>query len=145
MTLISRNDIEKLVPQRNPILMVHELVLQEESKSVSRFTIEQDNMFVKEGKMQAPGLMENIAQTAAARAGYVSFSTNEPPKIGFIGAISKLVVHELPEVGAKIETTVEETSAFMNVSVIKGYNTLNGKMLAECEMKIFIQEDVEGA
>ncbi len=142
MTLIARSEIEKLVPQRNPILMVHELLVQEETKSVSRFTVEEDNLFVKDRKMQAPGLMENIAQTAAARAGYVSYSTNEPPKIGFIGAISKLVVHELPEVGAQIETTVEEISAFMNVSVIKGSNTLNGKLLAECEMKIFIQENV---
>ena len=84
MTLIARSEIEKLVPQRNPILMVHELVVQEETKSVSRFTVEEDNLFLKDGKMQAPGLMENIAQTAAARAGYVSYSTNEPPKIGFI-------------------------------------------------------------
>lgn len=145
MTLITRNEIEKLVPQREPILMVHELLVQEETKSVSRFEVEADNLFVENGKLQAPGLTENIAQTAAARAGYVSFTTNEPPKIGFIGAISKLVIHNLPEVGAHIETTVEEISAFMNVSVIKGYNTYNGQLLAECEMKIFIQEDVPNA
>jgi predicted hotdog family 3-hydroxylacyl-ACP dehydratase len=145
MTLITRNDIEKLVPQREPILMVHELIAQEETKTVSHFTVEANNLFVENGKLQAPGLTENIAQTAAARAGYVSYSTNEPPKIGFIGAISKLVIHNLPEVGAQIETTIEEISAFMNVSVIRGYNTYKGQMLAECEMKIFIQEDVPNA
>lgn len=42
----------------------------------------------------------------------------------------------------EIETTVEEISSFMNVSVIKGSNVRNGRVLAECEMKIFIQEDV---
>ena len=142
MTLIARNTIEKLVPQREPILMVHELISQEEKKTVSRFHIATDNLFVENGQLQAPGLIENIAQTAAARAGYVSYSTNEPPKIGFIGAISKLIVHELPQVEEEIETTVEEISSFMNVSVIKGSSVRNGRLLAECEMKIFIQDDV---
>jgi len=145
MTLIERNQIEKLVPQREPILMVHELAEQAESYTVSRFHVEEHNMFVENGKLQAPGLTENIAQTAAARAGYASFESNEPPKIGFIGAISKLVIHNLPEVGSVIETRVEEISAFMNVSVIKGSSSCNGLPLAECEMKIFIQEDVQNA
>lgn len=141
MIAIDRTQIEKLIPQREPILMVHGLKEHNEKESLSFFTVEENQLFVKDNCLQAPGLVENIAQTAAARAGYSSFLTNEDPKIGFIGAITQLTIQQLPKVGSIIETKVEEVTAFMNVCVVKGSSSCDGIPLASCEMKIFIQEN----
>ena len=44
-----------------------------------------------------PGLVENIAQTAAARAGYISHTENKPVLVGYIGAVNNLQVFSLPK------------------------------------------------
>lgn len=141
--MLDLNDIaiEKLIPQREPICMVNKLKEHDERKSVSIFRVPEQHLFVSDNKFQAPGLVENIAQTAAARAGYAAFLSGETPKIGFIGAISQLEIHQLPAVGKTLETVVEEVMAFMNVSVVKGQSTCDGELVASCELKIFLQEN----
>ena len=141
MPLVSREEILKLIPQRPPIVMVHTLEAYTESNTQTTFNVEPDNLFVADGKMSAYGLVENIAQTAAAGAGYYYMTNNEPAPIGFIGAVSKLKVHQLPEVGASIRTTVELISQFGPLSLVKARNELDGALLAECEMKIVIDEN----
>jgi 3-hydroxymyristoyl/3-hydroxydecanoyl-(acyl carrier protein) dehydratase len=66
------NDITSLIPQKYPFVMVGKLLLVDETLTKSSFVIKSDNLFVKNGFFQEAGLMENIAQTAALRAGYIS-------------------------------------------------------------------------
>ena len=50
--------------------MVSSLLSVDERSARSSFTINIENVFVKNNIFQEAGLMENIAQTAALRAGY---------------------------------------------------------------------------
>ncbi len=118
--------------------MVDRIISSGETVTKSSFRIQQDNIFVEDGKLKEPGLVENIAQTAAARAGYIALSENQPVKIGFIGAIRNLQVDGFPAVGTEIETEVTIVNQVFDVSVISGKITCYGTMLAQCEMKIFI-------
>ena len=61
---------------------------------------------VDDGKFTEAGLMENIAQTAAAGAGYVMLQSDEEVAIGYIGAVKNLEVVALPNVGDIINTSV---------------------------------------
>jgi predicted hotdog family 3-hydroxylacyl-ACP dehydratase len=114
-------------------------ILASEGKQVrSGFHISPDNIFVQDGVLTAPGLMENIAQTAAARAGWMAVQENRPVALGYIGAVKDLEIFEQPPAGAFIETTVEVGPQVFNATLVTGQVKLNGKVMAQCEMKIFI-------
>lgn len=132
-------DILPFIPQRPPFVMVDEIVATAEQTCITKFTVEADNVFVKNAVLTEPALIENIAQTAAAHTGYLCKQKNEPVPVGFIGAVQQLVVFALPAVGDTIETTMTIKNQVLNVTLISGNIICNQKPVAKCEMKIFIQ------
>ncbi len=70
-------DILPLIPQRPPFVMVDTLVTAGENNARTKLKIRSDNIFVKENQLTEPALIENIAQTAAARMGYICKQNNE--------------------------------------------------------------------
>jgi len=135
--LADKTNIEALIPQRQPVVMVHELLMASEDTAVSRFVVEPDNIFVSESFLTEAGLIENIAQTAAAHAGYTHRLKNVPVPIGFMAAMKDLVVHDLPEINSLLETTVVITNRIFDVTIIRGVVCQNQRELCSCEMKIF--------
>lgn len=138
--LLTKENITKIIPQQFPFVMVDNLVSADEKEFKSTFKVEENNLFFKDGKLQEPALIENIAQTVAAGFGYVDKQGGGKPKIGFIGGISKLVVHSLPSLNKTIETSVTQLHQFENIYLIKGENFCDGGLLVECEMKIVIEK-----
>jgi hypothetical protein len=120
--------------------MVDRLTLHDEKITRSVFLVKKDNIFVESERFCEPGLLENIAQTAAARAGYVAGVENKPVQVGYIGAIKNLVIRSLPFVNDQLETEVTVENQIFDVMLIKGKVSCNKVLLAECEMKIFIQK-----
>ena len=127
------------IPQRPPMVMVDELVEVAETKFVSRLTVESGNIFVDNGLLREPGIIENIAQTAAAGVGYHQISKGEPVKLGFIAAIRNLEILNLPLVGRQLQTTVEVVNKVLDMTIIKGQVVDSGNIIATCEMRIFIK------
>lgn len=140
MPVVNNNEILEYIPQRPPMVMVDKLYSATLKSATSGFVIKEDNIFVKEGHLNSPGLMENIAQTAAASAGYQFKQHDLPVKIGFIGSIKKLQIHHWPKVGQELKTTIEEINEVMNVKIIEGRIESDGVHVASCEMKIFLME-----
>lgn len=131
------SDILEFIPQRDPIVMVSEVLSATETKFVSRFEIKENNIFLQDGILQEPALIENIAQSAAAGFGTLAKKNGEKKAgLGFIGSITRLVCHQLPPVGNTIETEIEVGTKFGAITLIMGKNYLNGELLLECEMKI---------
>ena len=62
--------ILELLPQRPPFVMVDNLTDYSETQSTCCLTVRADNVFFEKGCLTAPGLIEHIAQTCAARLGY---------------------------------------------------------------------------
>ena len=61
-----------------------------------------------DGYLTAPGVLENMAQSSAARIGYLcKFILHVPVRVGYIGAIRKFRVYRLPAVGALGEKEAE--------------------------------------
>jgi predicted hotdog family 3-hydroxylacyl-ACP dehydratase len=83
-------------------------------------------------------LLENIAQTAAARAGYMAQLENKPVQAGYIGAVRNMVVFALPLVNDKLLTEIKIEDQVFDVTMISGKVWCNEKLLAQCEMKIFM-------
>jgi len=131
-------NIETLIPQRAPFVMIGELIRSAGEESVSGFEVKADNIFVKDNRLLEAALVENIAQTAAARAGYIAMCEKRAVSIGYIGAIQNLEIFDLPVVGDVLETEVRVLNQVFDVSVIAGKLSCKGQLLASCEMKIFI-------
>lgn len=131
-------DIADLIPQKFPFVMIDQLTSSDDTITTTTFTVRDSNLLVTDGYFSEAGLIENIAQTAAARAGYFALSQNVPVPLGFIGSIKDLEIHELPPVGAALETEVKLLHQVFEVSVISGIIRCAGKLLVQCEMKIVI-------
>ena len=65
-------DVKALIPQKPPFIMIDRLVHFDEVFTRTEFKIVPDNIFVEGGKLLESGLVENIAQTCAARLGYIN-------------------------------------------------------------------------
>lgn len=143
--LISQDNILELIPQRYPMVMIDSLVSCSEKQVVSRFTIRGDNLFVGRLGMTAPGLMENMAQTAAARMGYLMKNqkgdANKKVPVGVIGSIKNFRLHFQPETGSVIFTTVSIEHEVLLATVVKGKVEVEGRLAAEGDLQIFLTED----
>ena len=98
------NDVDtmlKLIPQRPPFVMVDRLYSSDDVNTKTGFYISDSNILTKGGFFTEPGIIENIAQTAAVRVGYYFYRLGKPAPPGYIGAIKALKIYSLPKVGGK--------------------------------------------
>ena len=137
MMLATRDDITKYIPQRHPIVMVHALLEADDDHAVTQLTIEPDNIFVSKEYFSEPGLVENIAQTAAMHVGYQCSLKNIPIPIGYIAAVKDLRIQTLPKQNSRITTTVKITNKVLDITVVEGRIEQEGNLLCSCEMRIF--------
>jgi len=100
------HNILSYIPQRTPFVMVDEILEVSETSTRSKFLIRPENIFIEKGYFKEPGLVENIAQTAAARAGYIAHTENKPVRVGYIGAIKNLQVFFFPKTGDELITEI---------------------------------------
>ena len=135
--LAQRSDIIQFIPQRDPIVMVHNLVEASDDHAVTQLAIDSDNIFVYNGLLAEPGLVENIAQTAAVHVGYQCAQKNIPIPIGYIAAVKNLTVNALPPQHSTITTTVAIVNKVLDITVVEGKVEQNGQVLCACEMRIF--------
>ncbi len=135
--LADKDAVLKMIPQASPMVMIDRLVNNDEHSTESGLEITEDNVFCYNGYFSASGLTENIAQTAAARGGYMAMKENRPVNIGFIGAVKKLKVFQLPQVGQRIKTRIEVKNRVLNFSMVTGQVYCQGQLMAECDMRIY--------
>ena len=134
-------DIHELLPQQEPFVMVGKLTAFDEKTTVTETEIKEDNIFVCDGVFSAPGLVENIAQTCAARIGYVNkYILNKGIQLGFIGAIRNLEITGCPKVGDTITTCVMVIDDVLGMTLANAVVTCNGETLATTEIKIAVRE-----
>ena len=137
-------DIQKtreLLPQQSPFIMIDCLTKFDEKITETSFEVRNDNIFVENGKLNACALAENIAQTCAARLGYVNkYILKKDVQIGFIGAIKNLSVVETPSVGDILTTRIEVLQDIMAVTLVDAQIVCNNKVIVKAQMKIAIAE-----
>ena len=133
-------DILTLIPQRRPFVMIDRLLTFDEIESSTDFVIKEDNIFCKDGLFLETGIMENIAQTCAARIGYININNNESVKIGVIGSIKDLIITKLPKVGTTLVTKVKVLSEVFAITLVEAEVYDNDELIAKCEMKISLTD-----
>lgn len=134
-------DIHELLPQQEPFVMISSLVRFDMQTTVTETIVSADNMFVEDGVFTAPGIVENIAQTCAARIGYVNkYILKKGIQLGFIGAIRDLKVKDLPKVGDTITTTISVIDSVFGMTLVDAVVLNNGAEVVSAQMKIAVKE-----
>lgn len=139
--IICGENIFSLIPQRPPIVMIDSFFGIEENRSFSGLTVTTDNIFCEAGKLQETGLIEHIAQSAAARIGFIYTQKGEEVPLGFIGSVDKLKVYSLPDVGMKLFTEITIVQEVFDITLISAQVKAGEELIAECRMKIFIKKE----
>ncbi|MBO5855724.1 MAG: hydroxymyristoyl-ACP dehydratase [Alistipes sp.] len=134
------DSILDLIPQRAPIVMVDEFLGIDNNVSRTRFTVKEENIFVDDNQLSECGLIEHIAQSAAARVGFIFKSKQQPIPIGYIGSVNNFELNKLPQVGDDISTTIEIIQEVFNITLIKASCCIGDEEIASCKMKIFLEQ-----
>jgi predicted hotdog family 3-hydroxylacyl-ACP dehydratase len=131
-------DVKNLIPQQPPFVFIDTIFDVSRTSLYSNFTITEKTLLCENGQFREGGLIENIAQTAAAYIGY--FNTSEP-KIGVIGAIKNFTTYALPAVGETLTTKLTIEQEIFNMILCNAEIRISNKLIATCEMKVAIPED----
>ena len=134
-------NILPLIPQRSPFVMIGKLLHSDEKLTRTSFVVIEENIFVENGEFREPGLIENIAQTAAAGAGYISRLENKPVSVGYISAIKNLEIFALPKINDELITEIIIEDQVFDFTIIAGRIWCNKTLMAQCEMRIFISNE----
>ena len=135
-------DVHTLLPQQEPFVMIGSLAHFDMVTTVSETVISGENIFVINDRFSAVGLMENIAQTCAARIGYINKYINKKGiQIGLIGAVRNYEVFDLPMAGSTIVTTVTVREEVFGMILADAEVTMGDKTIAVTEMKIAVTNE----
>ena len=131
-------DVKQLLPQQPPFVMVGNILSCDETITRCNYTIAADNLFCEEGLFTAPGLIEHVAQTAAARLGFINLYVNKADsvQVGYIGAIKDFEIVRLPRVGETIETLITVEQEIMGMTLVSAKVSVDGEIIATTAMKI---------
>lgn len=134
-------NIKQLIPQRSPIMMVDELLCVNGDEAQCRLTVREDNFFLEsDGLIAEVGIIEHIAQSASAFAGYraIDAGATEPP-VGYIGEVKNFHLSQRPAVGDVLITTITMGPTVDGVTIISGECKREyGEAVADTRMKIYV-------
>jgi predicted hotdog family 3-hydroxylacyl-ACP dehydratase len=137
MDLSADINVRELLPQQGKFVMIDHLRYFDETTIISSMTVDKDNIFVENGRFTEPGIIENIAQTAAARMGYIGkYINGNGVKLGFIGEIKNLVIERCPCTGEELTTSVEIVTEIFSTLMIQAKVTAGSELIALGNMKI---------
>lgn len=134
-------NILDLLPQRPPFVMVDRLVWCDQSVTRTELLVREENLFCDGGQLSTAGICENMAQTCAARLGYLSLESGEPVRLGFIGSITNMEVYKRPQAGQVITTEIDVIEEVFNITLVHAKVLYNNELVAESNLKIALAEE----
>ncbi len=133
-------DVHELLPQQEPFVMIGSLIHFDKRVTITETEVKAGNIFVDNGCFSASGLMENIAQSCAARIGYVNkYILKKSVQLGFIGAVRNFDIISLPKIGDVITTKIEIKEEVFGMTLASAIIKSNDKILATTDIKIAVK------
>lgn len=143
-------DVLRLIPQRNPFVMVDEFEVTEPPTSAESLTgascatalrLRLDNYFMlRDGQLAESGMIEHIAQSASALAGYLAVQRGAVhPPVGMIAEVKRFTCQRRPLAGERLDTVVTMGFSFGTMTLAHGISKIGEVPVCEVDLKIFIQ------
>ncbi len=137
---LAGEEILGLIPQRPPMVMVDALHEVSSEGARTGLLIAPDNVFCIGGQFIEPGIVEHVAQSSAAMAGYPRWKAGLPPKEGLIGEIKSFVFSAVPKAGDRLDTTLSIVASVGGTTLVNAVVTAGGAEIAHGTIKIFLEE-----
>jgi predicted hotdog family 3-hydroxylacyl-ACP dehydratase len=136
--------IERLLPQRPPMLLLDRLLSCTPSEGTADTLISPGNLFrLPDDTLHAAAFFELMAQAYAAVHGYQNTLAGKPVSIGYLAGITRAVVHGVARVGDRLLVTVRQTAVVQTFIRAEARISRNGETLAEGELTLFVPPAVE--
>lgn len=132
----SETPIRQLIPQRPPFLFVDRVVSCDEVDAHTEYRVAEDSIMVDDGRLSAPGIIENMAQSCAARMGCMDVLHGEPVKIGYIGDVRDAEIAKLPRCGQTLHTHIKVTQEVFNLLLANVTVEADGELIATASVKV---------
>ncbi len=131
------------------MLMVTSVLEIDDTSVATKFHISEDCIFLKEGKLSETGLIENAAQAASGVVGQSFFEKDDldgtgNKLVGYISAIKKVEILQLPKAGDTIITKAKLLSRFdtgeVTMCSLEAETFLDEKLIVSSTMNFLIHE-----
>lgn len=99
--------------------------------------VRDSNWFYSDGYLLEAGLVEHIAQSAAAMVG---MKNEDAPKEGYIGDIKNFKVSRLPRLGELIQSRVMVIAQLDSITMVEAESKIGNELVASAQMKVFLAE-----
>lgn len=130
------SDILHIIPQRPPFVFVDEVAYADEEGAEVYYTITKECPLVDDDRLPLAGVLEHVAQSCAARIGYLQSTQNEPIRIGYIGAVKKIELKRIPIVGERLLTKVMLLENVLDISLLQCDTFIEGELIAQTTLKL---------
>lgn len=132
----SQLQITQLIPQRPPFVMVDKVLSCDLTDAVTEFYVSEDNIFLDDMKLSPAGIIENMAQSCAARMGCINLMNNDSVKIGFIGDIRNCEIIRQPIFNETITTYVHIVVDVMQLTLAEVTAKVGDDIVATARIKV---------
>lgn len=109
------------------------------NSAVTTLSVCPNNYFMlPDGTLAETGLIEHLAQSCSALAGARAQASEHPP-VGIIGEVKHFNCHRRPRIGERVRSTITFGFTFGNVTLATGQAFVDEEMIADIQLKIFMQ------
>lgn len=133
--IVDQEFVGSLIPQKNPFVMIDKLLQFSEKQIEAGLEVKENNLFLKNQKLQESGLIEHMAQTVALHTGYDFYLRKKEAPVGYIGSINSIDIERLPLLGEKLETTATILQEYAGITLVKIDVRIAGEVIASGQMK----------
>jgi len=143
-------NIKNFLPHREPMLMATVTPYLDEDSVVTHFEIKKDCIFLNStGRLSESGLIENAAQASTAIVGQSYFDDDDLEGagnsiVGYISAIKKAEIHELPKINEILVTKAHLISRYdtgsMTICTVTSSTFRNDDLIVDCTFNFLIHE-----
>lgn len=120
-------------------MMVGALLSCSDDGAETSYVVGEDSWYSVNGHIDEQGIMEHVAQSAAAWGGYPGYLRGEESKLGYVAEFSKFEILSMPLIGAELRTTLSVLGAAGGVTLMEAETLSGGKAVAQGRLKIYLQ------
>lgn len=131
-----RDEIKKLIPQREPFLFVDKIIERTDSKIITSFYITGEEDFFKghfPGNPIMPGV---LLQEAIFQTGAILMSGDGAGGLGVVTRVQNAKFKNMVKPQDELVMEVEIVEKIANASYMKGKSTVNGKTVLSIEFAV---------
>ena len=133
--------IGTILLQEPPFRFVDRLDAFDGGDVVTSFTVPSDGPLVEDGCLTEAGLVENMAQSIAARIGYISvYIDHVPVRIGYLGQVKNLEINCLPRSGEVLATSVRLRQEVFGITMADVRECRGEETVAQAAIKTALRD-----